>query len=65
MLRIFAIVMGIVLLMIIVSVGLAFFFLILFLIGVKSGQFDEGESPAVRMLFDNNKPQSEHETNKN
>ena len=32
------------------SVSLALVFLALFVIGAKKGQFDEDESPAVRML---------------
>lgn len=35
------------------SVSLALVFLILFIIGAKKGQFDEDESPAIRMLKDN------------
>lgn len=37
-----------------VSVSLALVFLILFFIGARKGQFDEGESPAIRMLKDDN-----------
>ena len=33
-----------------VIVGVAFF--IVFLIAVKSGQYDDGYTPSVRMLFD-------------
>ncbi len=47
--------MGIILLMVMVSVSLALVFLILFIIGAKKGQFDEDESPAIRILKDNNK----------
>lgn len=46
--------MGIVYLMIIASVSLALVFLVLFIIGTKRGQFDEDESPAIRILKDNN-----------
>lgn len=45
--------MEIVFLMMLSSVSLALVFLILFIIGAKKGQFDEDESPAVRMLKDN------------
>lgn len=45
--------MEIVFLMMLVSVSLALVFLILFIVGAKKGQFDEGESPAIRMLKDN------------
>jgi cbb3-type cytochrome oxidase maturation protein len=47
--------MGIIILMVIASVSLAAVFLILFIIGAKKGQFDEDESPAVRMLKDDKK----------
>ncbi|MFA9290203.1 MAG: cbb3-type cytochrome oxidase assembly protein CcoS [Solirubrobacteraceae bacterium] len=47
--------MEILLLMIVCSVSLAFLFLGLFLYSLKDGQFDEGESPAVRILFENKK----------
>ena len=45
--------MGIVFLMMMASVSLALVFLVLFIIGAKKGQFDEDESPAIRMLKDN------------
>ncbi|AMR42087.1 cbb3-type cytochrome oxidase assembly protein CcoS [Elizabethkingia anophelis] len=44
--------MDILYLMIICSVSLAVIFLIIFIIGAKNGQFEDDESPAVRMLFD-------------
>ena len=46
----FVIVMGILLLMIMVSVSLGLIFLVFFFVGYKKGQFDDDESPAVRML---------------
>ena len=49
--------MGILLLMILVSVSLGAIFLFLFFLGYKKGQFDEDESPAVRMLEDDKKTQ--------
>ncbi|MBS1548503.1 MAG: cbb3-type cytochrome oxidase assembly protein CcoS [Bacteroidetes bacterium] len=39
-------------LMIICSVSLAVVFLIIFIINVKKGQFEDDESPAVRILFE-------------
>lgn len=45
--------MEIVFLMMLSSVSLALVFLVLFIIGAKKGQFDEDESPAIRMLKDN------------
>ncbi len=44
--------MEILYLMIICSVSLAVIFLIIFIIGAKKGQFEDDESPAVRILFD-------------
>lgn len=38
--------------MIICSASLAVVFLIVFIINAKSGQFEDDESPAVRMLLD-------------
>lgn len=38
--------------MIICSVSLAVIFLIIFIINAKKGQFEDDESPAVRILFD-------------
>ena len=45
--------MDILYLMIICSVSVAAVFLILFIIGAKNGQFEDDESPAVRMLMEN------------
>ena len=39
-------------LMIICSVSLAVIFLIVFIINARKGQFEDDESPAVRILFD-------------
>ena len=44
--------MEILYLIIICSVSLAVIFLIIFIIGAKKGQFEDDESPAVRILFD-------------
>ena len=44
--------MEILYLMIICSVSLSLIFLIIFIIGAKKGQFEDDESPAVRILFD-------------
>ncbi|MFB9120157.1 cbb3-type cytochrome oxidase assembly protein CcoS [Bergeyella porcorum] len=44
--------MDILYLMIICSVSLAVIFLIIFIINAKKGQFEDDESPAVRILFD-------------
>lgn len=44
--------MEILYLMIICSVSLAVIFMIIFIIGAKKGQFEDDESPAVRILFE-------------
>lgn len=51
--------MEILYLMVLCSVSLAVIFLGLFLYSLKKGQFDEGESPAIRILFDNKKKKQE------
>jgi len=52
--------------MIICSVSLAVIFLMIFIIGAKKGQFEDDESPAVRILFDDEvKTKKETETPKN
>ncbi len=38
--------------MLIVSLGIALFFLISFLWAIKNGQYDDDYTPSVRMLFD-------------
>ncbi|TWP30941.1 cbb3-type cytochrome oxidase assembly protein CcoS [Apibacter muscae] len=49
--------MEILYLMILCSVSLAAIFLGLFIYAIKKGQFDDDESPAVRMLIDSNEVQ--------
>ena len=39
--------------MILCSVTLAVIFLIIFIVNAKKGQFEDDESPAVRILLDN------------
>ncbi len=48
--------------MIICSVSLAVIFLIIFIIGARKGQFEDDESPAVRILFDDEKQAEEKQT---
>lgn len=48
----FANVMDILYLMIICSVSLAVIFLIIFIISARNGQFEDDESPAVRILLE-------------
>ena len=55
--------MEILYLMIICSVSLAVIFLIIFIIGARKGQFEDDESPAVRILFEDEvKTEKETET---
>lgn len=44
--------MDILYLMILCSVSLAAIFLIVFIVNARKGQFEDDESPAVRILFD-------------
>jgi len=55
--------MEILYLMIVCSVSLAVIFLVIFIIGARKGQFEDDESPAVRILFDDEvKTEEETET---
>ena len=57
--------MDILYLMILCSVSLAVVFLIVFIVNVKKGQFEDDESPAVRILLESeiikDEPESEEE----
>lgn len=44
--------MSILILMIIASIFLGFVFLIIFILSVRSGQFDEDISPAIRLFIE-------------
>ncbi|KPH12049.1 cbb3-type cytochrome oxidase assembly protein CcoS [Chryseobacterium sp. ERMR1:04] len=44
--------MDILYLMILCSVSLAAIFLVVFIVNARKGQFEDDESPAVRILFD-------------
>jgi cbb3-type cytochrome oxidase maturation protein len=44
--------MEVLFILIAVSFSVALGFLVAFLISVKKGQFDDQETPAIRMLFD-------------
>lgn len=46
--------------MIICSVSLAVVFLIVFIISAKNGQFEDDESPAVRILFEDKNPEMDN-----
>ena len=58
--------MDILYLMILCSVLLAVVFLIIFIVSARSGQFEDDESPAVRILMDSEiiKEEATAETNK-
>lgn len=58
--------MDILYLMILCSVSLALIFLVIFIINAKNGQFEDDESPAVRILMDSEviKPSEEHKEEK-
>lgn len=53
--------MDILYLMIICSVSLAVVFLVIFILNVRSGQFEDDESPAVRILMEEDSIQEETE----
>ncbi len=60
--------MDILYLMILCSVSLAVVFLIIFIVNAKKGQFEDDESPAVRILIDDEvrekeKTEDEEKTN--
>ena len=61
--------MDILYLMILCSVSLAVVFLIIFIVNAKKGQFEDDESPAVRILLDSEvqkeEPKTDDKTEKN
>ncbi len=56
--------MSVMLVLIGFSLTVAIGFLIAFLWAVKSGQYDDKYTPSVRILFDDSKPQSSKNSNK-
>ena len=48
--------MSVIIILIVVSVLVAVFFVGIFIWAVKTGQYDDTYSPSVRMLFDDKKP---------
>ncbi|AYZ14156.1 cbb3-type cytochrome oxidase assembly protein CcoS [Chryseobacterium arthrosphaerae] len=54
--------MDILYLMIVCSVSLAAIFLVVFIVYAKKGQFEDDESPAVRILFDDERVKEKDET---
>jgi cbb3-type cytochrome oxidase maturation protein len=55
--------MNILFILIIVSLIVATAFLSLFIWAVKSGQFDDTETPSIRILFENKGSKSKNEQN--
>lgn len=51
--------MSVIIILIIISILVALFFLGVFFWAVKSGQFDDTVSPSIRMLFDDKKQSKE------
>ena len=51
--------------MILCSVSLAAVFLVVFIIYARKGQFEDDESPAVRILFDSGEIKEKDETDNN
>jgi cbb3-type cytochrome oxidase maturation protein len=56
--------MSVIIILIIISVIVALFFLGVFIWAVKSGQFDDTVSPSIRILFDNDKKESRRDQGK-
>lgn len=48
--------MSVIIVLIVIGILVAGGFLVGFIWAVKSGQYDDTDSPAVRMLFDDTKP---------
>ncbi len=48
-----------------ISITVALFFLVLFILSVKKGQYDDSYTPSVRMLFDDELVKEENQDNKN
>ena len=57
--------MEILYLMIIFSVSLAIIFLVIFIVSARNGQFEDDESPAVRILLDDKAPAKEDDKTEN
>jgi cbb3-type cytochrome oxidase maturation protein len=53
--------MTIIVLLILISLTIAIVFLVFFLWAMKSGQYDDTETPSIRMLFNNSKPSESKE----
>ena len=56
--------MSVIIILIIISVIVAIFFLGIFIWAVKTGQFDDTVSPSIRILFDDDKKGTKKENRK-
>jgi cbb3-type cytochrome oxidase maturation protein len=55
--------MGVIYIMLVVSLLIALFFLGMYIWATRSGQFDDDYTPSVRILFEEEKTQSEKNGN--
>ena len=55
--------MSVIIILIIISVIVAIFFLAVFIWAVKTGQFDDTVSPSIRILFDDKKQSKDQKKN--
>lgn len=56
--------MSVLIILIIVSLAVALGFLFAFLWSVRSGQYEDDYTPSIRMLFDDKKPSSSKQEDK-
>ena len=56
--------MSVIILLIVISVIVAVFFLGVFIWAVKTGQFDDTVSPSIRILFDDKKSSRDNKDSK-
>jgi len=57
--------MSVLVILILFSITVAISFLSLFIWAVKSGQYDDTDSPAIRLLYDDKKPLKKSEKKNN
>lgn len=55
--------MSVIIILIVISVIVAVFFLLVFIWAVKSGQFDDTVSPSIRILFEDKKQNDDKKGN--
>jgi cbb3-type cytochrome oxidase maturation protein len=55
--------MGVIYIMLIVSLGIALFFLAMYIWATRSGQFDDDYTPSVRILFEDEQKQTDNHGN--